>query len=105
METKNLICMRNECPNTCFLMEQEGPDYCMICADACSCEEYEEYIQVLYEEQLLKIIRDEEYVCGRNENPETCSQRKQEGNDYCMICADRFTLEEYETIQRIGLPF
>ena len=60
METKNLICTRNECPSTCFLIEQEGPDYCMICADACSYEEYEEYIQALYEEQLLKIIRDEE---------------------------------------------
>ena len=40
METKNLICTRNECPSTCFLIEQEGPDYCMICADAYSYEEY-----------------------------------------------------------------
>ena len=59
---KNLICTRNECPSTCFLVEQEGQDYCMICADACTYEEYEERIQALYEEQLLKIIIDEEYT-------------------------------------------
>ena len=56
METKNLICIRNECPSTCFLIEQEGPDYCMICADACSYEEYEEYIQA------TNVLYDEEYT-------------------------------------------
>ena len=49
--------------------------------------------------------QQEQYICGRNENPETCFLCEQEGQDYCMICADALTLEEYETIQRIGLPF
>ena len=40
METKRLICTRNESPDTCFLCEQEGKDYCMICADALTLEEY-----------------------------------------------------------------
>ena len=44
----------------------------------------------------------QQYICGRNENPETCFLCEQEGNDYCMICADRFTLEEYKTIQKEG---
>ena len=39
-------------------------------------------------------------ICGRDENPETCFLCEQEGKDYCMICADRFTLEEYKTIQK-----
>lgn len=61
METKNLICTRNECPSTCFLIEQEGPDYCMICADACSYEEYEERIQALCQvlETLLALKEEE----------------------------------------------
>ena len=46
--------------------------------------------------------QQEQYICGRNENPETCFLCEQEGNDYCMICADRFTLEEYKTIQKEG---
>ena len=46
--------------------------------------------------------QQEQYVCGRNENPETCFFCEQEGKDYCMICADRFTLEEYKTIQKEG---
>ena len=36
---KDLICSRNEHPDTCFLCEQEGKDYCMICADACTLED------------------------------------------------------------------
>ena len=48
---------------------------------------------------------EQQYICGRDENPETCFLCEQEGNDYCMICADRFTLEDYETIQKHGLPF
>ena len=44
-------------------------------------------------------------ICQRNENPETCFLCEQEGKDYCMICADGFTLEEYEMIQKIGLSF
>ena len=39
MEMKRLVCTRNESPDTCFLCEQEGKDYCMICADACTLEE------------------------------------------------------------------
>ena len=42
----------------------------------------------------------QEYICGRDESPETCPLCEQEGKDYCMICADRFTLEEYKTIQK-----
>ena len=44
----------------------------------------------------------QQYVCGRDESPETCFLCEQEGKDYCMICADRFTLEEYKTIQKEG---
>ena len=54
MKMNKLICTRNECPSTCFLVEQEGQDYCMICADACTYKEYEEYIQatnMLYDEE------------------------------------------------------
>ena len=39
-------------------------------------------------------------ICSRNEHPDTCFLVEQEGNDYCMICADRFTLEEHKQIQR-----
>ena len=46
-------------------------------------------------------MNNQQYVCGRNENPETCFLCEQEGKDYCMICADRFTLEEYKTIQKV----
>ena len=44
---------------------------------------------------------EQQYVCGRDENPETCFLCEQEGKDYCMICADRFTLEEYKQIQEV----
>ena len=44
----------------------------------------------------------QEYICGRDESPETCFLCEQEGKDHCMICADRFTLEEYKTIQKEG---
>ena len=44
---------------------------------------------------------NQQYVCGRDENPETCFLCEQEGNDYCMICADGFTLEEYKQIQKV----
>ena len=44
-------------------------------------------------------------ICQRNENPDTCIFCQEEGQDYCTICADALTPEEYETIQRIGLPF
>ena len=40
MEMKRLICSRNEHPDTCFLVEQEGQDYCMVCADALTEDEY-----------------------------------------------------------------
>ena len=49
--------------------------------------------------------QQEQYVCGRDENPETCFLCEQEGKDYCMICADRFTVEDCKTIQEHGLPF
>ena len=39
MEMKNLICSRNESPDTCMLCESEGQDYCMVCADACTLED------------------------------------------------------------------
>ena len=42
MEMKKLVCTRNESPDTCFLCEQEGKDYCMKCADACTETEYQE---------------------------------------------------------------
>ena len=42
MKMKKLVCIRNECPDTCFLCEQEGKDYCMICADTFTEEEYQE---------------------------------------------------------------
>ena len=42
MEMKRLICTRNESPDTCFLCEQEGKDYCMICADTYTKTEYQE---------------------------------------------------------------
>ena len=48
---------------------------------------------------------NQQYICGRNENPETCFLCEQEGKDYCMICADRFTVEDYKTIEEHGLPF
>ena len=41
-------------------------------------------------------------ICARGLTPDTCFLCEQEGNDYCMICADRFTLEEYKTIQKEG---
>ena len=58
-------------------------------------------------EQLLTILgvsdgNEEGLICARDLTPETCFLCEQEGNDYCMICADRFTLEEYKTIQKEG---
>ena len=44
-------------------------------------------------------------VCTRNESPETCFLCEQEGKDYCMICADKFTLEEYKAMQKEGQTF
>ena len=44
---------------------------------------------------------NQQYICGRDENPETCFLCEQEGKDYCMICADGFTLEEYKQIQEV----
>ena len=59
-------------------------------------------------EQLMTIynigretMNNQQYICGRNESPETCFLCEQEGNDYCMICADGFTLEEYKQIQEV----
>lgn len=43
----------------------------------------------------------QQYICGRDESPETCFLCEQEGNDYCMICADSLTLEEYKQIQEV----
>ena len=61
---------------------------------------------VAYEIQKGNKMNDQQqYICGRNENPETCFLCEQEGKDYCMICADAFTEEDYETIQKHGLPF
>ena len=45
------------------------------------------------------------FVCTRNESPDTCFLCEQEGKDYCMICADKFTLEEYKIIQKEGQIF
>ena len=60
-------------------------------------------------EQLLTIwesmMETKKFICARNECPETCFLCEQEGNDYCMICADAFTEEDYETIQKHELPF
>ena len=44
---------------------------------------------------------EQQYVCGRDESPETCFLCEQEGNDYCTYCADGFTLEEYKQIQEV----
>ena len=46
-------------------------------------------------------MNNQQYICGRDESPETCFLCEQEGNDYCMICADAFTLEEYKQIQEV----
>ena len=57
MEQKEgLICARSETPSTCILCESEGQDYCMICADAYTYEEYEERIQA------INVLYDEEYT-------------------------------------------
>ena len=45
--------------------------------------------------------QEQQYVCGRDESPETCFLCEQEGKDYCMICADRFTVEDYKTIRNM----
>jgi hypothetical protein len=71
------------------------------------------WVMVTSLEQLMTIYnigRDtmsnqQQYVCGRDENPETCFLCEQEGKDYCMICADRLTSEECKTLEReIILP-
>ena len=36
-------------------------------------------------------------ICARDLTPDTCIFCEQEGKDYCMICADTFTEEEYNT--------
>ena len=43
----------------------------------------------------------EPFICGRKETAETCFLCKEEGKNYCLICADRFTLEEYKQIQEV----
>lgn len=48
MEMKRLICTRNESPETCFLCEQEGKDYCMICADGFTLEEYKQLEEQIF---------------------------------------------------------
>ena len=50
-QKKGLICARGLTPDTCVLCESEGQDYCMICADACTYEEYEQAANVLYNEE------------------------------------------------------
>ena len=42
----------------------------------------------------------EKLICARDLTPDTCIFCEQEGKDYCMICADTFTLEEYKQIQK-----
>ena len=37
-------------------------------------------------------------ICARDLTPDTCIFCEQEGKDYCMICADTFTEEEYNTL-------
>ena len=67
MEMKRLVCTRNECPDTCFLCEQEGKDYCMICADACTETEYQE----TYKEHTIVKKGDKELYKGTNSNRAT----------------------------------
>ena len=50
-------------------------------------------------------MNNQQYICGRDESPETCFLCKQEGQGYFMICADRFTLGEYKTVQKEGQTF
>ena len=42
IQKKRLICARDLTPDTCIFCEQEGKDYCMICADAYTETEYQE---------------------------------------------------------------
>ena len=46
MEMKNLICARDLTPDTCIFCEQEGSDYCTICADGFTLEEYKQIQEV-----------------------------------------------------------
>ena len=39
-------------------------------------------------------MNNQQYICGRDESPETCFLCKQEDKDYCIYCADSFTIEE-----------
>ncbi len=61
-----------------------------------------EQLMTIYNIGRDTMSNQQQYVCGRDESPETCFLCEQEGKDYCMICADRFTLEEYKTIQKEG---
>lgn len=47
---------------------------------------------------------EQQYVCGRDENPETCFLCEQEGKDYCMICADAYTEAEYQETYKEHTP-
>lgn len=59
-----------------------------------------EQLMTIYNIGRDTMSNQQQYVCGRDESPETCFLCEQEGKDYCMICADKFTLEEYKTIQK-----
>ncbi len=61
-----------------------------------------EQLMIIYNIGRDKMSNQQQYVCGRDESPETCFLCEQEGKDYCMICADRFTLEEYKAMQKEG---
>lgn len=61
-----------------------------------------EQLMTIYNIGRDTMSNQQQHVCGRDESPETCFLCEQEGKDYCMICADRFTLEEYKTIQKEG---
>ena len=60
-----------------------------------------EQLMTIYNIGRETMNNQQEYICGRDESPETCFLCEQEGKDYCMICADRFTLEEYKQIQEV----
>ena len=58
--------------------------------------------EAVIELRIKQLMEMKRLICTRNESPETCFLCEQEGKDYCRICADRFTLEEYKTIQKEG---
>lgn len=39
-------------------------------------------------------------ICARGLTPDTCVLCESEGQDYCMICADAYTLEDLHTTAR-----